>query len=147
MWRIRVNAPVLCNRYGLPIAVTTLGEFQRASEALVSVVILAERDFSRKFAQRTEAREGWVENGAAPALLLGRRSQRDMLPRRALAAGHFELNDCKGIPVTQHWLERLQPWFSSNVRLVKLILIPIFTNVLDCGTPLAMERVSLCAQN
>src|ERR1043166_4147428 len=27
-----------------------------------------------------------------------------MLPRRALAADHFELNDCKAIPVTQHQL-------------------------------------------
>ena len=45
-----------------------------------------------------------------------------MLPRRALAACHFELNDCKGIPVAQHWLERLQPWemwvVSSYVRAV-----------------------------
>ena len=137
---------MLCNRYDFIIATRSLGEFGGASEAPASAAILAE-GAPRKFAQRTEAREGWVENGAAPALLLGRRSQRDMLPRRALAAGHFELNDCKGIPVTQHWLERLQPWFSSNVRLVKLILIPIFTNVLDCGTPLAMGRVSLCAQN
>ena len=36
---------MLCNRYGLPIAVRSLGEVQEASEALVSVAILAERDF------------------------------------------------------------------------------------------------------
>jgi hypothetical protein len=46
---------VLCNRYGLPIAARSLGEFQEASEAPVYVAILAER-VTRKFAQRTAAR-------------------------------------------------------------------------------------------
>ena len=46
---------VLCNWYGLPIAARSLGEFQEASEATVSVAILAER-VTRKFAQRTAAR-------------------------------------------------------------------------------------------
>src|SRR5262245_53913644 len=46
---------VLCNRYGLPMAARTLGEFQGASEAPVCVVILAERA-TRKFAKRTAAR-------------------------------------------------------------------------------------------
>src|SRR6516225_3673920 len=46
---------VLCNRYGLPIAARSLGEFQEASEAPVSVAILAERAMP-KFAQRTAAR-------------------------------------------------------------------------------------------
>ena len=46
---------VLCNRYGLPIAARSLGEFQGASEAPVSVVILVERA-PRKFAKRTAAR-------------------------------------------------------------------------------------------
>src|SRR5213595_2264003 len=46
---------VLCNRYGLPIAARSLGEFQEASEAPVSIAILAERA-TRKFAQRTAAR-------------------------------------------------------------------------------------------
>src|SRR5437868_9174424 len=36
---------VLCNRYGLPIAARSLGEFQGASEAPVSFVILAEQVF------------------------------------------------------------------------------------------------------
>src|SRR5919197_504694 len=45
---------VLCNRYGLPIAARSLGEFQEASEGAVSVAILAERA-TRKFAQRTAA--------------------------------------------------------------------------------------------
>ena len=34
---------MLCNRYGLPIAARSLGEFQEASEAPVSIAILAER--------------------------------------------------------------------------------------------------------
>jgi hypothetical protein len=46
---------VLCNRYGLPIVARSLGEFQEASEAPVSVAILAER-VTRKFAQGTVAR-------------------------------------------------------------------------------------------
>ena len=46
---------MLCNRYGLPIAARSLGEFQEASEAPVSVAILAE-GVTRKFAQRTAAR-------------------------------------------------------------------------------------------
>jgi hypothetical protein len=46
---------VLCNRYGLPTAARSLGEFQEASEAPVSMAILAERA-TRKFAQRTAAR-------------------------------------------------------------------------------------------
>ena len=50
-----VGMLVLCNRYGLPIAARTLGEFQGASEAPVSVAILAERA-TRKFAKRTAAR-------------------------------------------------------------------------------------------
>jgi len=50
-----VGMLVLRNRYGLPIAARTLGEFQRASEAPVSVVILAEQA-TRKFAKRTVAR-------------------------------------------------------------------------------------------
>src|SRR5436853_6045676 len=45
---------VLCNRYGLPIAARSLGEFQEASEPPVSFAILAERA-TRKFAQRTAA--------------------------------------------------------------------------------------------
>jgi len=46
---------VLCNWYGLPIAATSLGEFQEASEVPVFFAILAERA-TRKFAQRTAAR-------------------------------------------------------------------------------------------
>jgi hypothetical protein len=46
---------VLCNRYGLPIAAGNFGEFQEASEAPVSIAILAERA-TRKFAKRTAAR-------------------------------------------------------------------------------------------
>src|SRR5436853_1874686 len=46
---------VLCNRYGLPIAARSLGEFQEASEAPVSIAILAERA-TPKFDQRTAAR-------------------------------------------------------------------------------------------
>src|SRR5436190_14669883 len=46
---------VLCNRYGLPIAARSLGEFQEASEVPVSFAILAER-VTQKFAQRTAAR-------------------------------------------------------------------------------------------
>src|SRR5882724_912391 len=46
---------VLCNRYGLPIAAGSLGEFQEVSEAPVSIAILANRA-TRKFAQRTAAR-------------------------------------------------------------------------------------------
>ena len=46
---------MLCNRYGLAIAARGLGEFQGASEAPVSVVILVERA-TPKFAQRTAAR-------------------------------------------------------------------------------------------
>jgi len=45
---------VLCNRYALPIAARSLGEFQEASEAPVSVAIPAERA-TQKFAQRTAA--------------------------------------------------------------------------------------------
>ena len=51
----RCAALVLCNRYGLPIAARSLGEFQEASEAPVSIAILAERA-TRKFTQRTAAR-------------------------------------------------------------------------------------------
>src|SRR5207247_9928253 len=46
---------VLCNRYGLPIAARSLGEFQEASEAPVFIAILAERA-TPKFDQRTTAR-------------------------------------------------------------------------------------------
>src|SRR5437868_14817639 len=46
---------VLCNWYGLPIASRSLGEFQEASEAPVSIAILAERA-TPKFDQRTAAR-------------------------------------------------------------------------------------------
>jgi len=46
---------VLCNRYGLPIAARSFGEFQEASEVPVSIAILAERA-TRKFDQRTAAR-------------------------------------------------------------------------------------------
>ena len=46
---------VLCNRYDLPIAARSLGEFQEASEAPVSAAIPAE-GATRKFAQRTAAR-------------------------------------------------------------------------------------------
>ncbi len=46
---------MLCNRYGLPIAARSLGEFQEASEAPVSIAILAERA-TPKFDQRTAAR-------------------------------------------------------------------------------------------
>src|SRR2546423_7832086 len=46
---------VLYNRYGLPIAGRSLGEFQGAGEAPVSIAILAERAM-RKFAQRTPVR-------------------------------------------------------------------------------------------
>jgi hypothetical protein len=37
-----IHRLVLCNRYSLPIAARSLGEFQEASEAPVSVAILAE---------------------------------------------------------------------------------------------------------
>ena len=47
---------MLCNRYGLAIAARSLGEFQEASEAPVSIAILAERA-TRKSAQRTAARK------------------------------------------------------------------------------------------
>src|SRR5437660_5703814 len=46
---------VLCNWYGLPIAARSLGEFQEASEAPVSVAIPTERA-TQKFAQRNAAR-------------------------------------------------------------------------------------------
>src|SRR5438445_9511804 len=46
---------VLCNRYGLPIAAKSFGEFQEASEAPVSFAILAEQA-TRKFAERIAAR-------------------------------------------------------------------------------------------
>ena len=91
---------MLCNRYDFTIATRSLGEFGGASEAPVSAAILAE-GATRKFAQRAAVpRIGLKMAGAGVAS----RSQvgKDMLPRRALAAGHFELNDYKGIPVTQH---------------------------------------------
>jgi hypothetical protein len=50
-----IHRLVLCNRYSLPIAARSLGEFQEASEAPVSIAILAEQA-TRKFAQRTAAR-------------------------------------------------------------------------------------------
>jgi hypothetical protein len=95
-----VELPVLCNRYGFTIAVRSLGEFQGASEAPVSAAILAE-GATRKFAQRTAARRVVLK---MPGAGVASRSQvaKDMLPRHALAAGHFEFNDYKGIPVTQH---------------------------------------------
>src|SRR6266446_10650510 len=46
---------VLCNRYGLPIAAKSFGEFQEASDAPVSFAILAEQA-TRKFAKRIAAR-------------------------------------------------------------------------------------------
>ena len=46
---------MLCNWYGLPIAAWSLVEFQEASEAPVSIAILAERA-TPKFDQRTAAR-------------------------------------------------------------------------------------------
>src|SRR5881394_2983852 len=50
------HALVLCNRYGLPIAARSLGEFQEASKALPRKRSgLAER-VTPKFAQRTAAR-------------------------------------------------------------------------------------------
>jgi hypothetical protein len=82
---------VLCNRYGLPIAEKSLGEFQEASEAPVSFVILAERVFLGKFTQRTAARR--VESrrrGMARRLrcvsLTGRK---DMLASSRLGGGPF----------------------------------------------------------
>ena len=48
---------VLCNRYDFTIATRSLGEFGGASEAPVSAAILAQ-GATRKFAQRTAAREG-----------------------------------------------------------------------------------------
>ena len=47
--------------------------------------------------QRSPGPEGCDENVPAPALLLGHRSMKDMLLRRALAAGHFDRNKCKAI--------------------------------------------------
>ncbi len=91
---------MLCNRYGLPIAARSLGEFQEASEAPVSIAILAERP-TPKFDQRTAARR--VELKMAGACVASRSQVvKDMLPRRALGAGHFELNDWQAISVTQH---------------------------------------------
>ena len=62
---------MLCNRYGLAIAARSLGEFQGASEALVSVVILAERA-TWEFAQRTAARAVGMPYLLYNARLLGR---------------------------------------------------------------------------
>jgi len=46
--------------------------------------------------------EGCDENGPAPALLVGHRSMSDMLPPRALAAGHFDRNGVPNSSVTVH---------------------------------------------
>src|SRR5437868_7441714 len=60
---------VLCNRYGLPIAARSLGEFHEVSEASVSAAILTERDFSQKFAQRTAARRVELKMARRPPCL------------------------------------------------------------------------------
>src|SRR5436190_18893226 len=88
------------------------GEFVGASEAPASAAILAE-GATRKFAQGTAARrvELKMDRRRRCFSVAGRKGTCSL--RRALAACHFELNDCKGIPVTQHWLERLQPWLES----------------------------------
>src|SRR6266478_5678676 len=91
---------VLCNRYGLPIAARSLGEFQEASEAPVSIAILAERA-TPKFDQRTAARK--VELKMARRLrcvsVTGRKGH---APSSRLGGGHFELNDWQAISVRQH---------------------------------------------
>src|SRR5436305_12422128 len=46
---------VLCNRYGLPIAARSLGEFQGASEEPETIAILVERA-TRKFVHRNSVR-------------------------------------------------------------------------------------------
>jgi hypothetical protein len=84
----------------LPIAARSFDEFQGASEAPVSVAILAER-VTRKFAQRTAARLVELKMARRLRCFLSQVAK-DMLSRRVLAADHFELNDWKVIPVTQH---------------------------------------------
>src|SRR6266436_7605406 len=56
---------VLCNRYGLPIAAKSFGEFQEASEAPVSFAILAEQT-TRKFAEGIAARRGELKMARRP---------------------------------------------------------------------------------
>src|SRR6266550_5078400 len=78
---------VLCNRYGLPIAARSVGEFQGASEAPVSFVILAERA-TRKFVQRTAARR--VEFKMARRLrCISLTGRKDMLASSRLGGGPF----------------------------------------------------------
>ena len=90
---------MLCNRYGLPIAARSLGEFQEASEEPVSIAILAERA-TRKFAQRTAARRVELKMARRLRLLLDHRSQRTcslVVPwRRAI------LNSTIGKPYRLH---------------------------------------------
>jgi hypothetical protein len=71
-----------------------------------------------------------------------------MLSRRALAACHFELNDCKGIPVTQHWLTGCSRGWNQFERWISQTdPNPNIREQSGLQTPTAMERVSLCAQN
>src|SRR5437762_14200853 len=81
---------VLCNRYGLPMAARSLGEFQGASEAPVSHVILVERA-TRKFAQRTAARRVELKMGLR-LRCFSVTGRKEHAPSSRLGAGHFELN-------------------------------------------------------
>jgi hypothetical protein len=80
------------------MAVRSLSEFQGASEAPVSIVILVERA-TRKFAQKTAARR--VELKWACACVASRSQvAKDMLPRRSLAPAI--LNSTIGKPYRLH---------------------------------------------
>ena len=71
--------------------------FQDAREVAAPKAFGAVRASNAEKRQRSPGPEGCDENGPALAFLLGHRSMKDMLLRRALAAGHFDRNKCKGI--------------------------------------------------
>ena len=85
----------------MTIAVDDLAILQGASEAPISAAISA-RQATQENRQSTTARKGWVENGLAAALRLGCSPMDGMRSRRALPAGHFELNNCHPISGTGH---------------------------------------------
>jgi len=126
---------VLCNRYGFTIATRSLGEFGGASEAPASAAMLAE-GATRKFAQGTAARrvELKMDRRRRCYSVAGRKGTCSLVApwRRAILNSTivkaYRLHNT-GSPAAA------VVGISSNVGLVKLILIPIFANNLDCRRP------------
>jgi hypothetical protein len=126
---------VLCNRYDFTIATRSLGEFGGANEAPASAAMLAE-GATREFAQGTAARrvELKMDRRRRCFSVAGRKGICSLVApwRRAILNSTivkaYRLHNT-GSPAAA------VVGISSNVRLVKLILIPIFANNLDRRRP------------